>query len=129
MAINYSIDSEERIVYLEPSGESSLSEWTSAMESVLADASYQRDFNFLTDRRRQDGAPDVAFTRGAADFVSRHRQHMGNFKWASVAGEPATLGLMRMFGIFLEMKNVKGVETEAFVDYEEAKQWLLEQPG
>jgi hypothetical protein len=96
------------------------------MESVLADTSYQPAFNFLTDRRRQASAPDVAFTRAAADFVWHHQQEMGNFRWASVAGEPATLGLMRMFGIFLEMKNVKGVETEAFVDYEEAKSWLME---
>src|SRR5947209_6146527 len=102
MAVTYYIDPDERIVYLTTIGESSLTEWNEAMLAALADTSYRRGFSFLSDRTKESDVPNSEFAKGAADFLMRHREEMGSFRWAGVSQNAAIYGMQRMFSILSE---------------------------
>lgn len=124
MAVNYRIDTEERIVYLTTTGESSFAEWRDTMLSALSDPEYQRGFGFLSDRRDETDVPDPEFVRAAAQFLMQHEDEMSGGRWAAVSNQPAVYGMQRMFTILSE---TTGVTTAAFTDFEQARRWLLGQ--
>ena len=123
MAVTFRIDPDARIVFLTTIGDSCLSEWTEAMNAVLADPLYRPGSNFISDRREQSDVPDKEFAKGAADFLRQHSHEMGHYRWASLSNNPAVYGMQRMFAIFSE---IRGVVATAFNDYEEAYRWLRE---
>lgn len=125
MAVTYSIEPGERIVYLTTTGESSFAEWEAAMSAALADPAYQKGFNFLSDRRTQANVPDTDFTRGAVAFFKAHSSGLDGCRWAVVSGRDAVYGMSRMFAMLSEGTCVR---VEAFRDYEDARRWLLESP-
>ncbi len=92
MPVNYRIDPDERFVYLTTVGESSLAEWTEAMLAVLSDSTYQPGFNFLSDRREESDVPDTEFAKGAADFLQRHHEEMGHYRWLRFQVTPPFTG-------------------------------------
>jgi hypothetical protein len=123
MAVTYHINTDERVVYLTITGDTSFTEWRETMLEVLADPSYRPGFNFLSDRRQEADIPSTESAKGAAQFLKQHLAQMGRYRWAAVSSNSATYGMLRMFSIYSEMK---GVQAEAFTDYEEARSWLLD---
>ena len=122
MAVTYRIDTEDRIVYLTTTGDSSFAEWRDAMLSALSDTEYRRGMGFLSDRRAETDVPDPEFVRAAAQFLMQHEDEMAGGRWAAVSNQPAVFGMQRMFTILSE---ATGVTTAAFTDFEEARRWLL----
>lgn len=122
MAVTYRIDPQERIVYLTVTGESSFEEWQDTMRRVLADPSYVRRFNFLTDRRGQSGVPEPEFARKVLRFLVSHTREMGRYRWAAVSNVEATFLSLRMFAVLAEEADI---HVEVFRDLEEARHWLL----
>ena len=123
MAVNYSFDHDERIIYLTTVGDSTFAEWRETMLAVLSDPSYKQGFNFLSDRRKQTGTPDPEFAREAALFLMQHSDEMEGCRWAAISEDPAIYGMQRMFAILSEKT---GVTSQVFMNYEEARRWLLE---
>jgi hypothetical protein len=123
MAVTYSIEPGERIVYLTVTGESSLAEWEAAMSAALADPAYQKGFNFLSDRRAQTNVPDTGFTKGAIAFFQAHSSEFDGCRLAAVSDRDAVYGMSRMFAMLSEGTCVR---VEAFRDYEDARRWLRE---
>ncbi len=121
MAVTYRIDSDERIVYLTTTGESSFPEWRDAMLAVLSDPSYERGFNFLSDRTHETDVPDTEFARSASQFIKQHADEMRGCRWAAVSNNTAIFGMQRMFAIISE---ATGITVRAFKNYEEARAWL-----
>jgi hypothetical protein len=122
LAINYNIDAGERIIYLNTVGDSSFEEWRDTMLAVLSDPSYRRGMGFLSDRRQQTGVPDPEFAREAAQFLMQHSDEMEGCQWAAISGDSAIYGMQRMFSILSE---TTGVTAQAFMEYEDARRWLL----
>lgn len=122
MAVTYRIDTQERLVYLTVTDESSSSEWEEVMRRVLADPAYVKGFNFLTDRRGQSRMPGPDFTLRVLRLLVSHTAEMGRYRWAAVTPWPAPFGTLRMFSILAEEADI---HVEAFNDYEEARNWLL----
>jgi hypothetical protein len=122
LAVTYDINPQERIIYLTTVGESSFAEWRDMMLSLLSDPTYRRGMGFLSDRRRQTGVPEAEFAREAAQFLMQHSDEMEGCRWAAVSGDTAIYGMQRMFTILSE---TTGVTAQAFMDYGEARRWLL----
>jgi hypothetical protein len=122
MAIKYRIDSDERIVYLTTEGASNYAEWKATMLSILSDPSFQSGIGFLSDRRSQTNEPDSEFARSAAQFLMQHKDDLEGCLWAAVSNDAALFGMQRMFAVLAEATGVKAM---AFMDYEEARAWLL----
>ncbi|MDQ3743310.1 MAG: hypothetical protein M3444_02895 [Acidobacteriota bacterium] len=122
MAVTYRIDAEDRIVYLTTTGESSFAEWRDAMLAVLSDPQYRRGMGFLSDRRGETDVPDPEFARSAAQFIMQHEGEMAGSRWAAVSNQVAVYGMQRMFSILSE---ATGVTAAAFMDFEQARRWLL----
>ncbi len=122
MPIVYSIDPHDRVVYLTVTGDSSYGEWEGVMRRVLADPSYLRNFNFLTDRRGQTGMPGPDFTLKVLRFLTAYKPEMGRYRWAALTPWRAPFGTLRMFSILAEEADI---HVEAFGDYDAARSWLL----
>ena len=122
MPIVYRIDPRERVVYLTVTGESSYEEWEGALRRVLADPSYVKGFNFLTDRRGQRDVPGPDFPRQVLRFLVERTPDMGRYRWAAVTPRGATFQTLRMFSILAEEADI---HLAAFSDFEEARRWLL----
>lgn len=122
MTVTYRIDIRERIVYLNFTDLPTFGKWEAALEAVLADPSYGRGFNFLSDQRSQDAGPATEFIMKAALFLAAHTREMGRFRWASVSLKEPTFGMTRAFSILTEET---GIDAQAFKDYYEARRWLL----
>ena len=125
MAITYSIEPDERIVYLTTTGESSFAEWRDTMLAALSDPAYRPGFNVLSDRRGETDVPDPEFAREAVNFLMQHSDELAGSRWAAVSDNTAVYGMQRMFSILSE---TTGVTAMAFMNYEEARRWLLESP-
>jgi hypothetical protein len=122
LPVNFRIDSQERLVYLTVTGDSSFPEWEDVMRRVLADPAYVKGFNFLTDRRGQSRMPGPDFTLKVLRLLVAHTAEMGRYRWAAVTTWPAPFGTLRMYSILAEEADIR---IEAFNDYEEARNWLL----
>jgi len=122
VAVTYRIDTADRVVYLTTVGESSFAEWRDVMLCALSDPQYRRGMGFLSDRRGQTDVPDPEFARAAAQFLMQHDDEMAGGRWAAVSNQAAVYGMQRMFSILSE---ATGVTTAAFMDFEEARRWLL----
>lgn len=122
MAVNYRIDRGERVVYLTVTGESPFTEWEGTLRRVISDPEYVRGFNFLTDRRGQTDVPGPEFPRQVLRFLVEHTGEMGRYRWAAVSKREATFQTLRMFSILAEELDI---HVRAFMDYEEARRWLL----
>lgn len=125
VAINYRIDTRERVVYLTITGESPFDEWEGALRRVLADPAYVKGFNFLTDRRGQSDMPGQDFPLKVLRLLISHTGEMGRYRWAAVIPWPAPFGTLRMFAILAEEADI---HVEAFSDYDTARRWLLGLP-
>ena len=123
LAVTYKISPDERIIYLTTAGDSTFDEWRDAMLGVLSDPAYRRGMGFLSDRRGQTGTPEPEFAREAAQFLMQHSDEMEGCRWAAISEDAAIYGMQRMFAILSE---TTGVTARAFMDYEEARRWLLE---
>lgn len=122
MAITYRIDSDERIVYLTTEGDSNYTEWKTTMLSILSDPAFQSGIGFLSDRRSQTSQPESEFARSAAQFMMQHRDELEGCLWAAVSNDAVLFGMQRMFTVLAEATGIKAM---AFMDYEEARAWLL----
>lgn len=122
LAVTYRIDPQERIVYLNVTGQSSFDEWQAAMERVLADPAYLRRFNFLTDRRGQIDVPEPEFARKVLRFLVARTLEMGRYRWAAVSNTEATFTALRMFSVLAEEADIR---VEVFRDFDAARRWLM----
>ncbi|MBV8856320.1 MAG: hypothetical protein JOZ02_05090 [Acidobacteria bacterium] len=122
MPVTHRIDPQDGVVYLTVTGDSPFEEWEGALRRVLADASYSKGFNFLTDRRGQTDVPGPEFPRRVLRFLVEHTREMGRYRWAAVSTREAAFQTLRMFSILAEEADI---HVEPFRDYEEARRWLL----
>jgi hypothetical protein len=53
----------------------------------------------------------------------QHEEEMAGSRWAAVSNNTAVYGMQRMFSILSE---ATGVTAAAFMDFEQARRWLLE---
>jgi hypothetical protein len=96
------------------------------MLSARSDPQYRRGMGFLSVRRAETDVPDPEFVRASAQFLMQHEDEMAGGRWAAVSNQPAVYGMQRMFSILSE---ATGVTTEAFMDFEAARKWLLGREG
>jgi hypothetical protein len=121
MAVIYTIDRTERVVYLTTVGDPSFDEWRQTLLSVFSDPAFETGFNFISDRRRAT-APDREFVEQEIVFVREHEQEFGRCRWAAVVPNPATDEMARAVTTRAGMADV---EVGFFYDLAEARRWVF----
>jgi hypothetical protein len=123
--VRHRIESSQRIVFVTYLDPVTARDWTDAIEAVLSDPRFDRDFNFLADRRASV-APDPGFARQIVDFLETRRQEFGTrLRVAILVSDPTAFGMARLQQILNERANV---ESQVFGDEAAALKWLKAPP-
>jgi hypothetical protein len=124
--VRHRIDTSQRIVFVTYVDPVTARDWTDAIEGVLSDPRFDRDFNFLADRRSAP-APDPGFARQIVDFLETRRQEFGkHLRVAILVNDPTAFGMARLQQILNERANV---ESEVFGDEAAALRWVKALPS
>jgi hypothetical protein len=126
MGINYSIDSEARIVRLTHVGSSAIEEYEATLTAIFRSPLYRPGFGFLVDRRGFE-APPSSFVQQLVSFLQRNRGSVAGARWAVVASTPAGYGMARV-GQMLAEAAEHVVIVDAFRSVAEAEAWLRGRP-
>jgi hypothetical protein len=122
MPVHYRFD--DCIVVIEMVGEYSIDELRSAILSSIADPKRPANCCLLINmsESRSIYSRTTAEIKSMARFVGTHGERFNN-RIAMVASEDAPFGLMRMGSVGSEER---GVQSDVFRSFAEAKKWLLE---
>ncbi len=121
MPIRFTIDGTTRVVVavVEPPAPSA-ADVAAFLDAVLAHPDFRPGMGVLYDRRRVD-PPDRASMEAVAAAIRERADRLGPYRWAVVAADLDTVGMVRYGQVH---HAGSGVEGRAFGDPAEALAWL-----
>src|SRR5437868_9204632 len=121
MPISYDIDVTKGQVSLVWVGQVPITDWAVLMDRIQADARFQREFVFLSDRRAVTTAPTVEEIQCSVEYFKANREGLGRSTWAIlVAPSLVDFGMMRMGEALADDLIVMAY----FKDMQQAEAWL-----
>ena len=120
MGINYSIDTEERIVRLVYVRESEVDELTATMRAIFRSPSYRQGFGFLIDKSAV-AAPSHDFVDRILAFLILQREKVHGCRFALVTPAPDAYGKARLAQTDSPSSPVR---VAAFQRTHDAERWL-----
>ena len=87
-AIHVELLAAERLVLLKYSHSPSITEWTDAMDTVLADGVYRTGFGVLLDLRGNRPGPSRMLIAGMLHYLDVHQERFRGARWALVVDSP-----------------------------------------
>jgi hypothetical protein len=120
MPIGWAIDPAQRLVTIRYDDPYSFEEWREALTAVVRDASYERGFGFLIDRRFS-APPTADFAEKVAEFVAGHLEKIGPSRVAIVVSTTAGFGMGRMQQV---LNETSGLPSRAFTSLASGVEWL-----
>ena len=122
--IDIKYDQSKKMLNISVSGTSGIEEFTSALETITNSRDYPPDIRAIWDVRQADlSFANLQLVRGAVNIRSSF-QKRDNCRAAIIVSGSLQYGLGRMFQILADGKV--NINLQIFRDYEEGKQWLLE---
>ena len=109
MGIRFTIDKSAQLVVYVVEGDATPDEARSFLDAVQAHPDFERDFNFLGDRRGDDRTPGGAYIRSLSHAVSARQEELGPCLWAVIAGDDPSFGMAQMWARSTESSAVKVV--------------------
>lgn len=110
-AIHVEIVAAQRLVLLKYAHTPAITEWTAAMDGVLADPGYGAGFGFLLDLRGNKPGPSRMLIAAMLHYLDEHRVSFQGGRWALLvdssgglrmahAGQNLATGLPLLFAVF-----------------------------
>ena len=122
MPVSFNYDAKKRALYGEMTGELTIEEYQSAIEEIVSSKLHPPNVRSFCDLRGLD------FSKVTQEFENQLISIRGSFserrkvKLAFLVGSTVGFGMTRMFEI---LGDELGDETNVFIDYAEAEEWLL----
>ncbi len=115
------IDVERKMCLVTGKGEISFEDSTGAMNNLIADARYNKNFPTIVDLRMIDYHPTYREFKGIRAQLLFIRENFGNRVALITSGHLASLGQLICF-----MVNKEGMKMKFFDKYEDGEKWACE---
>lgn len=126
MPIRHWIDREHRLIRAEVSGSTSIEQMQECIREAICHPDFDVGFNIYSDHTRVTEIINTEQVKQLSSQLNLLRNQMKNAKWAVVTRAPASVGMMRMLGTYLEEIPIS---LRIFSSQEDAMHWLQTGPG
>lgn len=126
MPITYQIEPDSGDIYVAVTGSFTTEEIISSLSQATAAPQFRPGCNILSDHRQIE----IPITPQQLTLMIEHLRLLESkfrfSRWAIVATQPASYGMMRMFAVYAEPLPL---EIKVFRDYDAAQNWLNQSAG